>query len=225
MMKSHSSSLEQSTMYSATFVIFAAGCLFQASIAQSKSPTSYVHRHRVSSIDDRTAHRQSLHVSSLANIADIVDTAISNGNFKTLVTALQAADLVKILKSTGPFTVFAPTDAAFAKLPPGTVADLLKPENKQLLIEILTYHVVAGNFTAAAIIALNPPVKVETLAGLPVLVTIDGDNLKVNDATVIIADVLATNGIIHAIDTVLLPTRLRRFAQKRATPSKAVLLH
>ena len=164
-------------------------------------------------------------VSSLANIADIVDTAISNGNFKTLVTALQAADLVKVLKSAGPFTVFAPTDAAFAKLPPGTIADLLKPENKQLLIEILTYHVVAGNFTAAAIIALNPPVKVETLAGRAVLVTINGDDLMVNDATVIIADVFATNGIIHAIDTVLLPTRLRRFGQKRSMASKKLLVH
>ena len=211
-------------MHSATFVLFAAGCLFQASIAQSKSVASNVHEHRVVSAIDATEDH-STSVYSLANIADIVDTAISNGNFKTLVTALQAADLVKILKSTGPFTVFAPTDAAFAKLPPGTIADLLKPENKPLLIEILTYHVVAGNFTAAAIIALNPPVKVETLSGRAVLVTINGDDLMVNDATVIIADVFATNGIIHAIDTVLLPTRLRRFGQKRSMPSKKVLLH
>jgi transforming growth factor-beta-induced protein len=138
-------------------------------------------------------------------VVDIVQTAINNGNFKILVTALEAAGLVPVLKSTGPFTVFAPTDAAFAKLPPGTIADLLKPENKQKLIHILLYHVVAGNLTAAAIIALNPPVKVETLAGQSVLVTKDGDKLKVNDATVIIADVFATNGIIHAVDTVLLP--------------------
>ncbi|MHC5832541.1 MAG: fasciclin domain-containing protein, partial [Nostoc sp.] len=80
-----------------------------------------------------------------------MDTAISNGNFKILVTALQAADLVTALRGPGPFTVFAPTDAAFAKLPPGTIADLLKPENKQKLIQILLYHVVAGNLTAAAI--------------------------------------------------------------------------
>jgi transforming growth factor-beta-induced protein len=138
-------------------------------------------------------------------VVDIVQTAINNGNFKTLVIALEAAGLVPALKGTGPFTVFAPTDAAFAKLPPGTVENLLKPENKKLLIEILLYHVVPGNLTAAAIIALNPPVKVETLAGRSVLVTKDGDKLKVNNATVIIADVFATNGIIHAIDSVLLP--------------------
>lgn len=136
---------------------------------------------------------------------DIVDTAIANGNFKTLVIALQAAGLVPALKSRGPFTVFAPTDAAFAKLPPGTVNDLLKPENRPLLIRILTYHVVAANLTAAAIIALNPPVRVPTLNGDSFLVTKDGNKLKVDDATVIIADVFATNGIIHAIDTVLIP--------------------
>jgi transforming growth factor-beta-induced protein len=145
-----------------------------------------------------------------ADMLDIVDTAINNGNFKILVTALQAADLVTTLKSTGPFTVFAPTDAAFAKLPPGTLVDLLKPENKQKLIEILTYHVVVGNLTAAAIIALNPPVRVKTLEGRSVLVTIDGNKLMVNDATVIIPNVFATNGIIHAIDTVLLPRQVHR---------------
>jgi transforming growth factor-beta-induced protein len=140
-----------------------------------------------------------------AEVVDIVDTAINNGNFKVLVTALQAADLVDTLKSPGPFTVFAPTDAAFAKLPPGTVANLLKPENKPELIKILTYHVVAGNFTAAAIIALNPPVRVKTVEGESVLVTLEGNRLRVNYATVIIPDVFATNGIIHAIDAVLLP--------------------
>jgi transforming growth factor-beta-induced protein len=139
------------------------------------------------------------------DLYNIVQTAINNGNFKTLVVALQAGGLVPTLEGPGPFTVFAPTDAAFAKLPPGTIAELLKPENKQKLIHILLYHGVAGNFTAAAIIALNPPVRVPTLAGESVLVTKDGNNLKVNDATVIIADVFATNGIIHAIDTVLLP--------------------
>ncbi len=134
-----------------------------------------------------------------------MDTAVANGNFKTLVVALQAADLVPVLKRPGPFTVFAPTDAAFAKLPPGTIADLLKPENKPKLIRILLYHVVAGNLTAAAILALNPPVRVPTLNGHSFLVTKDGDKLKVNDATVIIADVICTNGIIHALDTVLIP--------------------
>lgn len=141
---------------------------------------------------------------------DIVDVAIQNGNFKILVKALEAADLVPALKSPGPFTVFAPTDTAFAKLPPGTITDLLKPENKPLLIKILTYHVVAGNYTAASIIALNPPVNIPTLAGQNVLVTLSGNKVKVNDATVIIPDVFASNGIIHAIDTVLLPKTLSK---------------
>ena len=123
-------------------------------------------------------------------------------------------DLVPALKSPGPFTVFAPTDTAFAKLPPGTITDLLKPENKPLLIKILTYHVVAGNYTAASIIALNPPVNIPTLAGQNVLVTLSGNKVKVNDATVIIPDVFASNGIIHAIDTVLLPKLLRHLARK-----------
>lgn len=136
---------------------------------------------------------------------DIVDTAIANGNFKTLVKALQAADLVDALKGPGPFTVFAPTDAAFAKLPPGVIDDLLKPENKPKLIELLKYHVVAGNLTAQAIIDKKPPVRIETLDGRSVLITLDGDKLKVNNATVIIPNVFCTNGIIHAIDTVLLP--------------------
>ena len=145
-----------------------------------------------------------------SELKDIVDTAVANGNFKTLVIALQAAGLVPVLKSRGPFTVFAPTDAAFAKLPPGTVDDLLKPENRRLLIRILLYHVVPGNLTAAAIIALNPPVKVRTLEGETFLVTQVGDNLKVNDATVIIPNVFATNGIIHVLDTVLMPPQQNR---------------
>jgi transforming growth factor-beta-induced protein len=135
-----------------------------------------------------------------------VDTAIADGRFKILVTALTAADLVSTLKGPGPFTVFAPTDAAFAKLPPGTVADLLKPENKPKLIEILTYHVIAGKaITAADIIAMNPPFKLKMANGIDTDITRNGDNIKVNDATVIVADVMATNGIIHALDTVLLP--------------------
>jgi uncharacterized surface protein with fasciclin (FAS1) repeats len=135
-----------------------------------------------------------------------VDTAIADGRFKILVTALTAADLVSTLKGPGPFTVFAPTDAAFAKLPPGTIADLLKPENKPKLIEILTYHVIVGKaITAADIIAMNPPFKLKMANGIDTDITRNGDNIKVNDATVIVADVMATNGIIHALDTVLLP--------------------
>jgi transforming growth factor-beta-induced protein len=139
-------------------------------------------------------------------IADIVQTAIDDGRFKTLVTALTAADLVAALKSPGPFTVFAPTDAAFAKLPPGTVENLLKPENKPKLIQILTYHVVGGKaLTAADILALNPPYELQMLNNLSTQINVDGSNVKVDDATVTQANVLATNGIIHVIDTVILP--------------------
>ena len=151
---------------------------------------------------------------------DIVDTAIANGNFKTLVKALTAADLVDALKGPGPFTVFAPTDAAFAKLPPGVIDDLLKPENKPKLIELLKYHVVAGNLTSQAIIDKKPPVRLETLAGQNVLITLDGDKLKVNDATVIIPNVFCTNGIIHAIDTVLLPRQSKWFQRHGAIANR-----
>ena len=151
---------------------------------------------------------------------DIVDTAIANGNFKTLVKALTAADLVDALKGPGPFTVFAPTDAAFAKLPPGVIDDLLKPENKPKLIELLKYHVVAGNLTSQAIIDKKPPVRLETLAGRNVLITLDGDKLKVNDATVIIPNVFCTNGIIHAIDTVLLPRQSKWFQRHGAIANR-----
>jgi uncharacterized surface protein with fasciclin (FAS1) repeats len=137
---------------------------------------------------------------------DIVLTAINNGNFQTLVAALTAADLATALKGTGPFTVFAPTDTAFNKLPAGTVADLLKPENKAKLARILKYHVINGqSLTSTQINAMNLPAKVEMLDGGAITVSKDGNNLKVNDATVIFPDVMATNGIIHAIDTVLMP--------------------
>lgn len=142
----------------------------------------------------------------LAQRTDIVETAISNGNFKTLVTALQAADLVATLKNNRPFTVFAPTDAAFSKLPAQTVSDLLKPENKATLTRILTYHVINGKcLTSAQINAMVIPTRVQMLSGDKVTVCRNGRHLKVNNATVVTADVLATNGVIHVIDTVLLP--------------------
>jgi transforming growth factor-beta-induced protein len=141
----------------------------------------------------------------IAQLADIVDTAIADGRFTILVTALAAADLVTTLKGPGPFTVFAPTDTAFGKLPLGTIAYLLRPENKIKLIKLLTYHVVAGKaITAADIIAMNPPFELKMLNGFDTNITTEGSSIKVNDATVIVADVMATNGIIHALDTVLL---------------------
>ena len=142
----------------------------------------------------------------LAQNIDIVQTAINNGNFKTLVTALQAAGLVSTLKSNQAFTVFAPTDAAFNKLPAATLSDLLKPENKGQLTRILTYHVISGKrLTSAQINAMALPMKVQMLSGDKVTVCRNGRHLKVNNATVVTPDVTATNGIIHVIDTVLIP--------------------
>jgi len=135
-----------------------------------------------------------------ARAADIVDTAVAAGSFKTLVTAVKTAGLVKTLKGKGPYTVFAPNDAAFAKLPPGTVESLLK--NKAKLATILKYHVVPGRVKAADVAGKS--LKVTTAAGLPV--NVDGTfGVRVNDAHVIQPDIEASNGVIHVIDTVLLP--------------------
>jgi len=133
---------------------------------------------------------------------DIVDTAVAAGSFKTLVAALKAAGLVDTLKGKGPFTVFAPTDDAFAKLPAGTVDELLKPENKQKLIGILTYHVVAGKVTAAQAMKLS---SAKTVNGQSLAISADGGTVKINDATVTKADIMCSNGVIHVIDTVLMP--------------------
>ncbi len=133
---------------------------------------------------------------------DIVDIAASNGNFNTLVAAVTAAGLVDTLKSEGPFTVFAPTDAAFAALPAGTVDSLLLPENKDQLVAILTYHVVPGAVTSDQLAGQH--LDVATVNGAEVRV--NGSNgVKVNDATVTTADIIASNGVIHVIDSVLLP--------------------
>jgi len=135
-------------------------------------------------------------------LKDIVDTAVADGRFTTLVTALQAAGLVDTLKGEGPFTVFAPTDDAFAKLPAGTVEELLKPENKQKLTDILLYHVVSGKVMAADVTKLT---SATTIFGKDVAIKVDMGNVYINDAKVIITDIETSNGIIHVIDTVLLP--------------------
>ncbi len=132
---------------------------------------------------------------------DIVETAVDAGSFKTLVAAEKAAGLVDTLKGKGPFTVFAPTDAAFQKLPAGTLETLLKPENKDKLVAILTYHVVAGDVKAADVVKLT---AAKTVQGQPV--TIDAaDGVKINDAKVVQADIACGNGVIHVIDAVLIP--------------------
>ncbi len=140
--------------------------------------------------------------TSVSKAADIVDTAVAAGSFKTLVAAVQAADLVHTLKGPGPLTVFAPTDAAFRKLPKGTLASLLKPENKHKLVEILTYHVVPGKVMAADL--AGKTTDVATVEGDQV--HIDGRHgVRVNDAHVVKADIVADNGVIHVINKVLLP--------------------
>ena len=133
---------------------------------------------------------------------DIVDTAVGAGKFKTLVAALKAAGLVDTLKGEGPFTVFAPTDEAFAKLPKGTVEKLLK--NKKALTEILTYHVVPGKVTAAEVIKVK---SAKTVQGMDVMVKTKGKGVMINNARVVAADIMASNGVIHVIDTVLLPPK------------------
>lgn len=133
---------------------------------------------------------------------DIVDTAAGAGQFNTLVTAVKEAGLVETLKGKGPFTVFAPTDAAFAKLPAGTVETLLKPENKEKLTQILTYHVVPGKVMAADI--AGKTMDVETVEGSELSINAT-DGVMVNNAKVIKPDVTASNGVIHVIDTVLMP--------------------
>jgi uncharacterized surface protein with fasciclin (FAS1) repeats len=130
---------------------------------------------------------------------DIVDTALAAGSFNTLAAALTAADLIDTLKGEGPFTVFAPTDEAFAKLPEGTVEALL--QDKEKLTAILTYHVVAGQVTAADVVELE---EAETLQGSKIRINAE-DGVRINSATVIAADVMASNGVIHVIDEVLLP--------------------
>lgn len=132
---------------------------------------------------------------------DIVDTAVGAGNFTTLVAAVQAAGLVDTLKGEGPFTVFAPTDDAFAALPAGTVEDLLKPENKEKLTAILTYHVVPGKVMSTD---LTNDMKATTVQGGEITIMTEG-GVKVNDANVTTADIEASNGVIHVIDKVIMP--------------------
>ncbi len=141
----------------------------------------------------------------------IVDIAVADGRFTTLVAAVQAAGLVETLVGEGPFTVFAPTDEAFAKLPAGTIEELLKPENKQQLTDILLYHVVPGKVMAADVVNLS---EAETALGEKVSIRVEGGNVFINDAQVIITDIEAANGVIHVIDTVILPPSMTAEAPK-----------
>lgn len=137
-----------------------------------------------------------------ASAADIVDTAAGAGQFNTLVAAVKAAGLVETLKGSGPFTVFAPTDEAFAKLPAGTVESLLKPENKDKLVAILTYHVVAGKVMAADVVKLS---NAKTVQGQSVKIRANSSGVMVDGAKVIKTDIETSNGVIHVIDSVIMP--------------------
>ena len=176
----------------ATFAI--AGLLTSSSQAQTcPSQTNQYTSHPVAT------------VSNVSDEKDIVDTAVSAGSFKTLVAAAKAAGLVETLKGDGPFTVFAPSDAAFNKLPAGTVENLLKPENKDQLVAILTYHVVPGKVTASEVAKLN---TAKTVQGQSVEIKVNNGKVSVNGAKVVTADVACSNGVIHVIDTVILPKKL-----------------
>lgn len=133
---------------------------------------------------------------------DIVDTAVAAGSFKTLAAALKAADLVDTLKGKGPFTVFAPTDEAFAKLPKETLESLLKPENKKKLVGILTYHVVPGKVYAKDVVKLT---EAKTVQGSPVKIVVKDGKVTVDGANVVKTDIETSNGVIHVIDTVIIP--------------------
>lgn len=133
---------------------------------------------------------------------DIVDTAASAGSFKTLVAAVQAAGLVDALKGQGPLTVFAPTDEAFKKLPAGTVENLLKPENKDKLVAVLTYHVVPGRVTASEVVNLD---SAKTINGRSLKISASDGKVMVDNARVTATDIIASNGVIHVIDSVVLP--------------------
>jgi len=137
-----------------------------------------------------------------AEAKDIVDTAVGAGSFKTLVAAVQAAGLVETLKGAGPFTVFAPTDEAFAKLPEGTVESLLKPENKAKLVAVLTYHVVPGKVMAADVVKLT---EASTVQGSKAKVKVEDGTVMIDNAKVVKTDIVTSNGVIHVIDAVILP--------------------
>ena len=142
-----------------------------------------------------------LPTTGVSGSMDIVDTAVSAGSFETLAAALTAADLIDTLKGEGPFTVFAPTDAAFAALPEGTVETLLKPENRDQLVKILTYHVVPGKVMSSDLV---DGMKATTVMGEDITVSLT-DGVSINKAAVVTADIETSNGVIHVIDSVILP--------------------
>lgn len=192
-----------------TLSVFAVAGLIFTSCGESKKENTTAEQMETS-VED-TSNSMSMNETAEPNI---VEVAVGNDSFTTLVAAVKAADLVETLSGTGPFTVFAPTNDAFGKLPEGTVETLLKPENKSKLSGILTYHVVSGKYEAAAVIdainSNNGKFTVDTVNGGTITLSLEGDQVILTDAnggtsTVVIADVAASNGVIHAIDSVVMP--------------------
>ncbi|MBX7222227.1 MAG: fasciclin domain-containing protein [Blastocatellia bacterium] len=179
------------------FIAFAVFSLFSLVLLGTPAAAQSCGKHQAQT---KSAHVQKASYRTSAT-PDIVDTAVAGG-FTTLVSAIKAAGLVDTLRGNGPFTVFAPTDEAFAKLPKGTLESLLKPENKDQLVKILTYHVVAGKVTAEQVVKLK---DAKTVQGGKINIKVAGNKVKVNDATVTKTDIMTGNGVIHVIDTVLLP--------------------
>ena len=181
--------------------VFTIGCETKKGTTEKKTQTTTTQM-KDGKTTDETTTTQTKNGKTTDETKNIVDTAVAAGDFKTLATALKAAGLVETLEGDGPFTVFAPTDEAFAKLPEGTLADLLKPENKAKLVAILTYHVVPEKVMAADVVKLS---KAKTVQGSEVTIKVDGDKVMVDKANVTKTDIKCKNGVIHVIDAVMLP--------------------
>ena len=179
------------------FTAFCAALMFAGVTSAQDCPLAKKHAQTVATF---VSHQQQ--AEAAVEQADIVDTAVAAGSFKTLVAAAKAAGLVDTLKSKGPFTILAPTDEAFEKLPKGTVETLLKAENKEKLKQILTYHVIAGNVKSGDVVKLT---EAATAMGEKIKITVKGDTVKFNDSKLLKADIGCSNGVIHVIDTVLIP--------------------
>jgi uncharacterized surface protein with fasciclin (FAS1) repeats len=171
-----------------------------ASAVADECPVAAAQKAQAKAKAQAQAHVQTVALN--ADRKDIVDTAVGAGSFKTLVAAVQAAGLVETLKGAGPFTVFAPTDEAFAKLPAGTVESLLKPENKEKLVAVLTYHVVPGKVMAADVVKLT---EAPTVQGSKAKVKVVDGTVMIDNAKVVKTDIETSNGVIHVIDAVILP--------------------
>jgi uncharacterized surface protein with fasciclin (FAS1) repeats len=172
---------------------FAHRSLLTLAVATAVASPAFAHNH---------AEAAPAATTTTQSAGTLVDVAAANPAFSTLVAAIKAAGLVETLQGAGPFTVFAPTNEAFAKLPPGTLEDLLKPENKAKLASILTYHVVAGKVLAADAVKLD---KATTVNGADAAIVVDGARVTIDGAAITATDVAASNGVIHVIDTVMLP--------------------